>query len=70
MCVYNSVVEDNVDGFLAKTDEEWISNIEKLISDENLRKNIRDNALNKVLNDYLIKDRVKLWDDILLKLHG
>ena len=68
MCVYNNVVEDNVDGFLAKTDDEWISNIEKLISDRNLRRYIRNNALNKVLEDYLIDDRVKLWDDILSKL--
>ena len=68
MCVYNNVVENNVDGFLAKTDEEWIYNIEKLISDEDLRRYIRNNALNKVLNDYLIEDRVKLWDDILSKL--
>ena len=65
MCVYNGVVEDGVDGFLAKTDDEWIGNIEKLISNEDLRRSIRINALNKVLRNYSIENRIEIWDDIL-----
>ena len=65
MCVYNSVVEDGVNGFLAGNDEEWIRKIEKLILDKSLRLKFRENALNKVLSDYNLEDRVRQWDDIL-----
>lgn len=65
MCVYNSVVEDGVDGFLASNDDEWIDNIEKLIESIDLRENIRKNALRKVLKEYNIEDRINLWDKIL-----
>ena len=67
MCVYNNVVSDGVDGFLASDDEEWIEKIEKLILDKSLRKNIRNNALNKVLSDYLIDDRIEKWSSVLTK---
>lgn len=66
MCVYNSVVNDGIDGFLASNDDEWIHKIEKLILDKSLRRTIRKNALNKVLSDYLIEDRINKWDEILL----
>lgn len=65
MCVYDSVVEDGVNGFLANGDDEWIDKIEKLILDKSLRKNIRRNALDSVLSNYKMEDRVSLWDDIL-----
>lgn len=65
MCVYNSVVSDGIDGFLASNDDEWINKVEKLILDKSLRRNIRKNALNKVLSDYSIEDRIRKWDDIL-----
>lgn len=65
MCVYDSVVEDGVNGFLANGDDEWIDKIEKLILDKSLRKNIRQNALDSVLSNYKMEDRVSLWDDIL-----
>ena len=68
MCVYNTVVNDGVNGFLASNEDEWIEKIEKLILDKDLRKIFRDNALNKVLADYTIEDRVKIWDEILYKI--
>ena len=67
MCVYNNVITDGIDGFLASNDDEWIEKIEKLILDENLRRTIRKNALEKVLSDYLIEDRINRWDVILAK---
>ena len=67
MCVYNTVVSDGVDGFLALNEDEWIEKIEKLILDKYLRKTIRQNALNKVLSDYLIDDRIKKWNVVLTK---
>lgn len=65
MCVYNSVVSDGVDGFLAKNDDEWLLKIEKLILNKDLRHQIRQNALNNVLENYNIEDRILLWDEIL-----
>ncbi len=65
MCVYNDVVEDGINGFLAASSDEWIEKIEKLILDKSLRENIRQNALDIVLSEYNIEDRVSLWDDIL-----
>ena len=67
MCVYNTVVNDGVNGFLASNEDEWIEKIEKLILDKDLRKTFRDNALNKVLADYGVENRVKIWEDVLLK---
>ncbi len=66
MCVYNNVVTDGIDGFLA-TNDEWIEKIEMLILDNDLRKNMRNNALNKVLRDYLIEDRIRIWEKILIQ---
>ena len=65
MCVYNGVVNDGVNGFLASNEDEWVVKIEKLISDESLRRHIRQNALENVLSDYKIEDRVEIWDKIL-----
>ena len=67
MCVYNTVVSDGVDGFLASSEEEWIEKIENLILNESLRRNIRNNALKKVLSDYMIEDRINKWDMIFSK---
>lgn len=67
MCVYNNVVTDGIDGFLAANDDEWIKKIEMLILDNDLRKNMRNNALNKVLRDYLIEDRIRIWEKILIQ---
>lgn len=65
MCVYNNVVADGVTGFLAATEDEWVEKIEKLILDKSLREILRNNALEKVLSDYTIEDRVEKWDEIL-----
>jgi glycosyltransferase involved in cell wall biosynthesis len=65
MCVYNGIVKDGVNGFLASNEDEWVEKIGSLILDESLRRNIRQNALEKVLSDYKIEDRVEIWDKIL-----
>ena len=67
MCVYNNVVTDGIDGFLAGNDIEWMEKIEMLILDNDLRKSVRNNALNKVLSDYLIEDRIEMWEKILIQ---
>ncbi len=68
MCVYNGVVKDGYNGFLAGNDDEWFEKIEKLILDKELRRYIRKNALDNVLSAYMIEDRVKIWDKILHEL--
>ena len=68
MCVYNGIVKDGYNGFLAENDDEWFEKIEKLILDKELRRYIRKNALDNVLSDYKIEDRVKIWDKILREL--
>ena len=67
MCVYNAVVQDGVNGFLASSEDEWVEKVENLILNESLRRNIRQNALKKVLSDYMIEDRINKWDSILSK---
>ena len=64
ICVYNNVIEDGVNGFLASNDDEWVEKVEKLILDKSLREKIHQNALKVVLSDYKIEDRVSSWDDI------
>lgn len=65
---YNSVVIDSKNGFLASSKEDWIKKLELLILDEKLRLDIRNNALNLVLKNYNISDRVKQWDKILASI--
>ena len=40
----------------------------EFILDKELRRYIRKNALDNVLSDYKIEDRVKIWDKILREL--
>ena len=68
MEVYNSVVHESYNGLLAKTEEEWINQIKKLILDKNLRKSIRNNAIKDVVENYSISSRIQKWDMIFNKL--
>ncbi|MCC7553828.1 MAG: glycosyltransferase [Methanobacteriaceae archaeon] len=66
--VYNSVVKDGINGFLASNDEEWFEKLKKLIIDKNLRKEILSNSQENILNSYSLVDRVKQWEKILINL--
>ncbi|WP_276955108.1 glycosyltransferase [Methanobrevibacter woesei] len=68
MEVYNSVVYEQYNGLLAKTEKEWVNQIKKLILDMNLRKNIRNNAVKDVIENYSISSRIQKWDMIFNKL--
>ncbi|MEY8879932.1 glycosyltransferase [Donghicola sp. XS_ASV15] len=50
---YRDVIEDKVDGFLARTTPEWVSAIDQLIGDKVLRKAIGQKAYNRVRTEYL-----------------
>jgi glycosyltransferase involved in cell wall biosynthesis len=49
------VIQNNVDGFLVDTDEEWVSTIIKLIDDQELRKQIGKKGREKVINEFSVK---------------
>lgn len=49
---FSEAIEDGVNGFLAKTNEEWVEKLSKLIEDENLRKEMGQKAREKSLEKY------------------
>lgn len=53
---FSEAVEDGVDGFLADNPAEWMEKLEKLIEDENLRKEIGEKAREKVIRQYTNKN--------------
>lgn len=68
--VYNMVVEDGYNGLLAETEKDWVFKIESLINNIELRKKLQKNASKTVINNYLLKYRVKQWDRILSNLYS
>ncbi|OGI17678.1 MAG: hypothetical protein A3J63_02690 [Candidatus Moranbacteria bacterium RIFCSPHIGHO2_02_FULL_40_12b] len=53
---FSEVIKDGVDGFLAGDTEEWVGKLEKLILDENLRREIGQKAREKSLQNYTNKN--------------
>lgn len=53
---FSKAITDGEDGFLAGTEEEWFQKIERLILDENLRKDMGEKAYQKSLKDYTTKN--------------
>jgi glycosyltransferase involved in cell wall biosynthesis len=49
------VIEDGVSGFLVKDDHEWITIIERLINDPDLRARVGEASRLRVLNTYSVK---------------
>lgn len=49
---YLEAIEDGVDGFVANGTEEWIQKLEKLITDEELRRRMGEKAREKALEKY------------------
>lgn len=53
---YSEAIEDGVNGFLAKNQEEWVEKISRLIDDENLKQEMGEKAREKVLREYTNKN--------------
>lgn len=53
---FSEAISDGQDGFLAGTEEEWAAALEKLVMDENLRREMGEKARQKVLRDYTNKN--------------
>jgi glycosyltransferase involved in cell wall biosynthesis len=59
------VVEDGLNGFLVSTSEEWFQAIEKLITNENLRKKLGEAGREKVESFYNLEKQSKLLISVL-----
>lgn len=53
---YQEAITDGLDGFLADSENEWFEKLEKLIENENLRKEIGQKAREKTLAEYSTKN--------------
>jgi glycosyltransferase involved in cell wall biosynthesis len=53
---YAREIEDGADGFLAGNEDEWFEKLEKLILDENLRRNIGKEAREKSFREHTTKN--------------
>ena len=63
--LYTDVIEDGVDGMLARTPEEWTNAIDLLIRDPELRHRIGAKAREKALRDYSIPAMAKNITEII-----
>lgn len=61
------VIEHGKTGFLAKTKDEWVDILSKLIEDKQLRKEIGENAHDEVLLNWQMKDGAYKWDEVIDK---
>ena len=68
MNVYNEVIKDGVNGYLASNEEEWIDKVSLLIEDPILRNGMVNNARDDILKNYNLKSRLNQWDEIFKKL--
>ncbi|WP_038056395.1 glycosyltransferase [Thermodesulfobacterium hydrogeniphilum] len=68
-CVGNrDLVKNNVNGFLYKTKEEAIKNLEKLICDSTLRLKFGQASLNIVKKDFSVKNTVSRYKELYKKV--
>ena len=53
---YREAIDDGADGFLAGSEDEWFEKIEKLINNEELRRNMGKEAREKSMREYTTKN--------------
>jgi glycosyltransferase involved in cell wall biosynthesis len=64
--VNSKIIDNGVNGFHCISNEDWINNLMKLISDENLRKEMGKNAMAKVFKEYSVHKAIELWTKLLV----
>ncbi len=64
------VIEDGVSGFLVKDDHEWITIIERLIDDPDLRARVGEASRLRVLNTYSVKVNQPTYLSIFKEVYG
>jgi glycosyltransferase involved in cell wall biosynthesis len=57
--VNKTIIEDNVNGFLCNTDEDWYNAIEKMIIDRDMRKRMGKEGRNKIIKQYSLESNKK-----------
>jgi len=62
---YSRVIQHGETGLLAKSDQEWLDQLEKLINDGDLRKNIAKRAQQDVYGNWNMKDHAQKWTTAL-----
>jgi glycosyltransferase involved in cell wall biosynthesis/uncharacterized coiled-coil protein SlyX len=66
---YIDIIEDEMDGVLAATTEEWVEALSKLIEDPALRSNLIQNAQSKIKRSWLLsehlEDRLRVYEQFL-----
>lgn len=62
--VYGDTVNPGVNGFLAATENEWEHYLEKLILNENIRKDFSQRAFDEVEQKWLLKDHWQEWESV------
>ena len=65
---YEEAIEDGVNGFLATSEDEWVSKLITLIKDPVLRNGMVNNAHDNILKNYSLKSRVEQWDAVFKSL--
>jgi glycosyltransferase involved in cell wall biosynthesis len=63
------VIEDGVSGFLVKDDHEWITIIERLIDDPDLRARVGEASRLRVLNTYSVKVNQPIYLSIFKEVY-
>ncbi|HPN54810.1 MAG TPA: glycosyltransferase [Candidatus Moranbacteria bacterium] len=68
---FSDAIADGIDGFVAKNEEEWFAKIEKLILDENFRKEMGEKAYETALQKYSVKNsnNEEYYSYLKLKIH-
>lgn len=62
--VNNIIIEQEVDGYLCTTEEQWYSAIKKLISDISLRKTMGERGRRKVIDNYSVQANTDVFLDL------
>ena len=62
--VYSRVIQHGVDGFLAKDLKDWEKYLKLLINKPKLRRQIAENAYNRVKEQFDIESRITDWIDV------
>ncbi|MCL2925021.1 MAG: tetratricopeptide repeat protein, partial [Trichodesmium sp. MAG_R04] len=63
---YLEVVEHGVDGLIAKTTEEWYENLERLVTNEQLRSSLAEAAYQKTVKNYSVPVMAKNIQQIIM----
>ena len=65
---YEEAIEDGVDGYLATSENEWVSKLVTLLEDPVLRNGMVNNAHDNILKNYSLNSRVEQWDNLFERL--